>query len=43
MLCIKLVNYWDKHTEMHGKQNVKISVSGLPTDKQHAFRSGERN
>jgi len=23
MLCIKLVNYWDKYTEMHGKQNVK--------------------
>ena len=25
MLCIKLVNYWDKYTEMHGQQNVKIS------------------
>ena len=23
MLCIKLVNYWDKYTEMHGQQNVK--------------------
>jgi len=23
-LCIKLVNYWDKYTEMHGQQNVKI-------------------
>jgi len=22
-LCIKLVNYWDKYTEMHGQQNVK--------------------
>ena len=21
---IKLVNYWDKYTEMHGQQNVKI-------------------
>jgi len=21
-LCIKLVNYWDKYTEMHGQQNV---------------------
>jgi len=20
---IKLVNYWDKYTEMHGQQNVK--------------------
>jgi len=24
MLCIKLVNYWDKYTEMHGQKNVKI-------------------
>ena len=24
MLCIKLVNYYDKYTEMHGQQNVKI-------------------
>jgi len=24
LLCIKLVNYWDKYTEMHGQQNVKI-------------------
>jgi len=23
MLCIKLVNYWDKYTEMHGQQNAK--------------------
>ena len=23
MLCIKLVNYWDNYTEMHGQQNVK--------------------
>ena len=23
-MCIKLVNYWDKYTEMHGQQNVKI-------------------
>jgi len=23
MLCIKLVNYWDKYTEMHTQQNVK--------------------
>ena len=22
-MCIKLVNYWDKYTEMHGQQNVK--------------------
>jgi len=24
ILCIKLVKYWDKFTEMHGQQNVKI-------------------
>ena len=23
--CIKLVKYWDKYTEMHGQQTVKIS------------------
>ena len=23
ILCIKLVEYWDKYTEMHGQQNVK--------------------
>jgi len=22
-MCIKLVKYWDKYTEMHGQQNVK--------------------
>jgi len=22
-LCIKLVKYWDKYTEMHGQQNIK--------------------
>ena len=22
-MCIKLVNYWDKYTEMHGQKNVK--------------------
>jgi len=24
VFCIKLVNYWDKYTEMYGQQNVKI-------------------
>ena len=24
ILCMKLVKYWDKYTEMHGQQNVKI-------------------
>jgi len=24
ILCIKLVKYWNKYTEMHGQQNVKI-------------------
>ena len=23
ILYIKLINYWDKYTEMHGQQNVK--------------------
>jgi len=23
ILCIKLVNYWHKYTEIHGQQNVK--------------------
>ena len=23
ILCIKLVKYWDKYTEMHGQKNVK--------------------
>ena len=23
-LCINLVNYWEKYTEMYGQQNVKI-------------------
>ena len=23
ILCTKLVNYWDKYTEMHRQQNVK--------------------
>jgi len=30
MLCIKLVNYWDKYTEMHGQQNVQITNVALP-------------
>jgi len=25
ILCIKLVNYWDKYTEMHGQQNDKYT------------------
>ena len=32
ILCIKLVNYWDKYTEMHDQQNVRIlcrSLSGI--------------
>jgi len=27
ILCIKLVNYWDKYTEKHGQQNVEICNS----------------
>ena len=26
ILCINLVKYGDKYTEMHGEQNVKIGV-----------------
>ena len=26
ILCIKLVNYWDKYAEMHNQQNVKKST-----------------
>ena len=29
ILCIKLVNYWDKYTDMHGQQNVKIYINSL--------------
>jgi len=25
ILCIKLVKYWDKYTEMHGQRNVKTT------------------
>jgi len=31
MLCIKLVNYWDKYTEMHGQQNVKKKITKVVT------------
>jgi len=27
ILCIKFANYWDKYTEMHGQQNIKIYQS----------------
>jgi len=27
---MKLVNYWDKYTEMHGQQNVKTPIKVLP-------------
>ena len=29
ILCIKLVKYWDKYTEMHGQQNDKKNYSSL--------------
>ena len=29
ILCIKLLKYWDKYTEMHGQQNFKIGTVGL--------------
>ena len=30
ILCIKLVNYRDKYTEMHGQQNVKTIYLVMP-------------
>jgi len=33
-MCIKLVNYWDKYTEMHGQQNVKNVSGGFSTHHQ---------
>jgi len=27
ILCIKLVKYWAIYTEMHGQQNVKVSIA----------------
>jgi len=37
MLCIKLVNYWDKCTEMHGQQNVKKYLTQVSTLRQTSF------
>ena len=34
ILCIMLVNYWDKYTEMHGQQNDKYTeMHGQQNDK----------
>jgi len=34
ILCIKLVKYWDKYTEMHGQQNDKYNeMYGQQNDK----------
>ena len=34
ILCIKLVNYWDKYTEMHGQRNDKYTeMHGQQNDK----------
>ena len=35
ILCIKLVNYEDKYTEMHGQQNIKICKSDGGTPLMH--------
>ena len=32
ILCIKLVKYGDKYTEMHGQQNVKICNDLFPVE-----------
>ena len=29
IVCIKLVNYWDKYTEMHGQQNTKKKLLSI--------------
>jgi len=31
MLCIKLVNYWAKYTEMHGQQNAPQKTKSYST------------
>jgi len=35
ILCIKLVNYWDKYTEMHGQQNFRILRCFYDDGEQH--------
>ena len=36
ILCIKLVKYWDKYTEMHGQQNDKYTeMHGQQNDKKN--------
>ena len=32
ILCIKLVKYWDKYTEMHGQQNAQKMYTNIPTE-----------
>ena len=39
-MCIKLVNYWDKYTEMHGQQNDKYTeMHGHQNDKYTEMHS----
>jgi len=38
MLCIKLVNYWDKYTEFHGQQYVKKYQTLLTSQERSGFR-----
>jgi len=35
ILCISLVNYWDKYTEMHVQQNVKIFMICFYKNQSH--------
>jgi len=37
MLCIKLAKYWDKYTEMHGQQNVKMIMIVMGKMKEAVF------
>ena len=42
-LCIKLANYWDKYTEMHGQQNDKYTeMHGQQNDK-YTEMHGQQN
>ena len=42
-LCIKLVKYWDKYTDMHGQQNDKYTeMHGQQNDK-YTEMHGQQN
>ena len=43
ILCIKLVNYWDKYTEMHGQQNIKKYLFWDPRKTHKCIVDGTQN